>query len=177
MGQVTISGSVFDVYSETADAISDAKIYLLAKSGSDAWTDAEKTDHQAALVSATRWVIRALAARGVAEASIPDPATTPADQFLYEATYESAFVLISDPTAIDQKNQGDNKKRLRAGSAEIEFFRPQSGGILPATAQSLILRYIDSLGLVTAFGALASGTDGESEFCDQDRYGRQEGFQ
>lgn len=177
MGQVAISGNSYDVYSETADPIADAKIYLLAKVGSSAWTDAEKTDQQAALVSATRWVIRSLAARGVAEASIPDPATTPADQFLSEATYEAAFVLISDPTAIDQNNQGDNKKRLKAGSAEIEFFRPVSGGILPATAQSLILRYIDSLGLTTSFGALASGTDGESEFLDQDTYGRQEGFQ
>lgn len=176
MGQVTISANNYDVFSETADAIADAKIYLLPKVGGSVWTDAEKVDRQAALVSATRWVIRALAARGVPDASMPDPATTPADQFLREATYEAAFFLISNPSALDDQNQGNNKKRLKAGSAEIEFFRPQSGGILPSTAQSLIIRYIDSLGLTTGFGSLASGTDGESEFCDQDRYGRTQGY-
>ena len=174
MGQVSISGNNFDVYSETANAESDANTYLLGKINAAAWRDSE--ERKQALVSATRWVERALTARLVDSSSIPNPSDTPAPTLIAQATYEAAFVLVSNPTALDAQNQGDNKKRLKAEGVEIEFFRPQSGAILPATAQALLIQWIDSLGAVSNFGALASGTDGESEFCDQDLYGRQEGF-
>ncbi len=175
MGTVSISGTTFNVYSENADALADTKAYLLGKVGGERWIESDKITRQKSLVSATRWVIRALAAR-IADDSIPDPADTPANQFLREATYEAAYALVITPTALDTVDQRDNKKRVKAGSAEIEFFRPQSGAILPPTAQALLLRYINSLGVSTEIGPTASGTDGKSEFLDQDAFGREDAF-
>ena len=176
MGEISISGNTFSVYSETNDPLADAKAYLLGKVGGERWIDAEKIVKQRSLISATRWVIRALAARGLDDSDIPDPADTPANQFLQEATYEAAYALVITPTALDSVDQRDNKKRVKAGSAEIEFFRPQSGAILPPTAQALLLRYINSLGVSTNIGPVASGTDGKSEFEDQDAFGREDAF-
>lgn len=176
MGTITISGNDYSVYSETADPIADTKIYFNAKIGGEIWTDAGKDLQRQALVSAQRWVTRALSALLVSDDDIPDPADIPADQNLREAVYESAFDLIEDPTASDSQTQADNKKKVKAGSAEIEFFRPTSGAILEPTANSLLMRFINSLGIITNFGALASGTDGESEFCDQDKFGKTDGF-
>ena len=175
MGTVTISGTAYDVYSDTADAIADAKAYLKAKIG-ETWAEADRDDQRKALVSATRWVVRTLAGRLADSDDIPDPATTPANEFLAQATYEAAQVLISDATAQDKQNTGSNTKSVKAGSAEVHFFRPTSGTALPSTAQALVIRFIDSLGAATNFGPLATGTDGESEFTDQDRFGRQDPF-
>lgn len=176
MGSVTINTNTFNVYSQTANALTDATNYLSGKIGNASWESAGTEKQKQAMVSATRWIQRSLAALLGDEASIPDASTTPANQLLSEATYEAAFSLVVDEAQISSQDQRDNKKRLKAGSVEIEFFRPESGAILPAEANALLIRYLNTLGSVTAFGALASGTDGVSEFTDRDRYGRCQGF-
>ncbi len=176
MGTVTISGNNFDVYSETADPIADAKVYFLGKIGSEAWTDSEKIEKQQALVTATRWVRRFLAKQFVAASDVPDESITPAPLLVAQATYETAFVLVITPKAQAEPNTGSNRKRVKAGSAEIEFFRPTDGTALPEIANSLLFEHLNEVGGTSDAGAAVFGTDGESEFCDQDRFGRSRGF-
>lgn len=176
MGTVTISGNDYDVYSETADPIADAKVYFLAKIGSSVWTDSEKIQKQQGLVTATRWIRRYLTQQLVDPATVPDANDTPAPLLVAQATYETAFVLIVTPAAQDQANTGSNKKRLKAGSAEIEFFRPTAGTPLPQIANDLLAEFLNEIGGTATTGAVVFGTDGVSEFCDQDKYGRVEGF-
>lgn len=176
MGTVTISSNDYDVYSETSDPIADAKIYFLAKIGSLPWVDAEKINRQQGLVTATRWIRRYLTQQLVDPATVPDASDTPAPSLVSEATYETAFVLIVTPTAQDQANTGSNKKRIKAGSAELEFFRPTDGTPLPQIANDLLAEFLNEIGGTSDAGAAVFGTDGESEFCDQDRFGRSRGF-
>lgn len=168
MGTVTIGGNDFDVYSETSDPIADTTIYFSAKIGSSAWTDAAEIDQQQALVTATRWVRNWLAGQLSPE---PDPADTPAPLLVAQGGYEVAFALIEDPTIQENATTTSNNKRLKAGSVEIEFFKPVNGSVFPSAAQRLLNEFLNEEG-VGATGSLASGTDGVSEFCDPDRYGR-----
>lgn len=176
MGSVAISGNDFDVYSETSDPITDAKVYMSAKIGAGAWGDAEKLDQRQALVTATRWIERYLTAQLTDPATVPDPADTPAPIQVSEATYETAFVLIGTPTAQDQATTGSNKKRVKAGSAELEFFRPTDGTPFPTIAQQLLNEFLNIVGGTSDNGQVVFGTDGVSEFTDQDKFGRSRGF-
>ena len=176
MGSVTISGNSFDVYSETADPIADAKLYFSAKIGSAPWTAADKIIQQQALVTATRWIRRYLTQQLVDPADVPDPSVTPAPLLVAQATYETAFVLVIDPSAQNESSTGSNKKRLKAGSAEIEFFRPTDGTPLPTIANALLAEFLNEVGGTSDHGAVVFGTDGVSEFTNQDKFGRVRGF-
>jgi len=138
MGSVTISGNSFDVYSETSDPIADTKIYFLGKIDGSVWTDAEKRQRQQALVTATRWVRRILAQQLVDSATVPDPSVTPAPLLISQTTYETAFALIVKPNVQNLANTGSNTKRAKGGTAEVEFFRPTAGTVLPQIANALL---------------------------------------
>lgn len=169
MSIINIQGSAFDSFVSEADA----NAYLLGKIGTSAWRTADNEENRQALVSATRWVRLFLAKRLDPE---PDPSVDPAPQLIQDATAEAAFVLISDAAAQDKADTGSNVKRAKAGSAEVEFFRPTEGTALPNTAQQLLNEYLNEVGGGVVVGAAAFGVDGESEFLDADRFGRVEGF-
>ncbi len=95
---------------------------------------------------------------------------------------ENATALLAGSIAITAKladagTSGSNTKRVKAGSAEVEFFRQQEGKPLQdETAFALILIFLEAASTSDALGPLATGTDGESSFEDIDEFGRNRGF-
>ena len=76
-----------------------------------------------------------------------------------------AGTILGDADAGDAGTSGSNRKRLKAGSAEIEFFRPEEGVILQdETAWKLILDFLDFS--AEGGGQAAFGTCDKSEFDD-----------
>ena len=193
MGQVTISGNLYDVYGD-ADGL---KEYLAGKLGPLAYDSADTSSKSKALVSATRWIDREKWQGTMTDEVTPqplewprtgvvdcdgdavDPVEIPAG--IINGAYELAEILLGNPTASESATTGSNTKRAKAGSAEIEFFRPGSadgsggsGTIFPIPAQKLVGCYLEGAASTVA-APYASGTDVPSHFdpCD---FRRSEGF-
>ncbi len=95
-----------------------------------------------------------------------------------EAQFEYALALLMDPSMLNNTDAtGTNTKRLKAGSAEIEFFRSTRGTRFPVIIQDIIGCFLDS-GLAFSGGITpeVSGTDAESSFDDPRKYGLTEGL-
>lgn len=103
--------------------------------------------------------------------------TSEVPQEIEDATILLAGTINITPTVSQAGSSGSNRKRLKAGPAEIEFFRPTAGKPLQdESAFDLINIFLEAETTSASLGPLATGTDGESEFCDQDKYGRTRGF-
>lgn len=95
---------------------------------------------------------------------------------------EDATILLAGSIELDAAtaqagDSGSNVKRTKAGSAEVEFFRPQTGGPLQdATALALVVAFLEAAALGGELGPLATGTGAKSAFDDDDAYGRTRGF-
>ncbi len=95
-----------------------------------------------------------------------------------EAQFEYALTLLVSPAVLNNSDAtGTNTKRLKAGSAEIEFFRSTRGTRFPVIIQDIIGCFLDS-GLAFSGGITpeVSGTDAESSFDDPRKYGLTEGL-
>ncbi len=97
----------------------------------------------------------------------------PAD--VESAQIELAFEISQDTSVEGGANTASNQKRLRAGTAEIEFFRPTDGTPLPSVAWDLLKPFIDSV--AGSAGSVSFGTGCSSQFDDADTYTRTQGFQ
>ena len=107
-----------------------------------------------------------------------DTATVPAQ--IEQAQAQLAYLLSQNPTLEDAGGTGSNEKRLQAGSAEIEYFRPTGGpngegsARFPPAVEELIREFLaDGSGLLAPF---ASGTDEVSTFTDDARFGLVDGL-
>ena len=86
-----------------------------------------------------------------------------------DAQLELAFELSQDADLETSGGIGDNEKRLKAGSAEIEFFRPSGGPDGTGSQrfsphiQELLAPYLN---LSSISAPTATGTDEESQFTD-----------
>ena len=187
MGQVTIGGTTFEIYGTRTAAIN----YMKARLGADAWNSASSSDKDRALVSATRKIDREnwigdktapapgqplefprtglIDKDGVAVGSVNVPL------LVEEANYELALVLLDDATKQDSGDTSSNTKRVKAGSAEVEFFRQTAGHAFPDIIQDLIGLWLDGLDFAGS-GNADFGTDGCSTFDDIDQWGRTRGF-
>lgn len=101
-----------------------------------------------------------------------DDATVPAD--IKAAQIELAYLITVDNTIVSKTTTFDNTKRLKAGSAEIEFFNADGSnnevvGRFPPTIMELIRCYLS--GPDTAGGAESFGTECPPDL-DPDRYDR-----
>jgi len=96
-----------------------------------------------------------------------------------QATMFLAGSIAINATTAQTATGGSNKKRLKAGSAEIEYFAPVKGKALQdETAWGLVQQFMDRV-TSASVGAYApgSGTAGESSFLeDQQGYGLNKGF-
>lgn len=109
------------------------------------------------------------------------PITLPINQALKNATSELAFAMVVDAKVVSQSSTGKNIKRAKAGSAEVEFFRPTLGTGLSSRFPSLVMGILKEAGLIATSsdpigGAFASGTDVTSQFDDCDVLTRNQGF-
>jgi len=167
MGSVSIGSNNYDIYGTLAGA--DA--YLAAKLSGTTWIGSTSDTRSRALVEGTRLLRAYLLSLGYDL----DPASA-VDLAIEEANYELAFALVVDPTIADQTNAGNNNKRLKAGSAEIEYFRPVRGGRFPSQVQAILNGWLAEQGGSSAGGgAFASGTC-ERSTLDSDDYGLAEGY-
>ncbi|KFH18424.1 hypothetical protein ELZ19_06740 [Brucella abortus] len=93
------------------------------------------------------------------------------------ATIILAAAIAADPELSGAGTSGSNAKRVKAGTAEVEFFRQQTGVPLQdETAYNLVREFLQAASMSAAVGPMASGTDGESSFADGNKYGRLAGY-
>ena len=97
---------------------------------------------------------------------------------LERGTILLAGSIASTPAQANAGTSSSAISRVRAGSAEVEFFRRQETvtgkPVQDETVFELIRHWL--AGRDGSTGAVASGTDGCSEFADSDRYGRTRGL-
>lgn len=160
MGSVTIGSDSFDIYGTTAGADS----YMAAKIGATAWAAASSTTKAQALVTGTRMIQRYLASKGQAV----DPSGA-VDEEIENANYELANALVVDSTIQDNATQSQNTRRLKAGSAEVEYFRPVEAGRFSIQVMELLNAWLSANGggSFSGIGA-AYGTCNESTLGDTD---------
>jgi hypothetical protein len=165
MGSVTIGTANYAIYGSATDATT----YLAARIDAAAWGTSTDTVKAQALVSATRLLQRYGAARGL----VRDPAATLdaiLDAELVSATYELAFLVSQDTTIIDTTTTTTNMRKVKAGSAEVEYFRPVRGGRFPASVQVLVNAWLTANG--AGANDLSTGTvegaDNESSLTPED---------
>ena len=110
---------------------------------------------------------------------------TPIPEDTIPRDLERATILLAGSIAATpaQANAGTSSSaisRVKAGSAEVEFFRQQTTitgkPVQDETVFELIRQWLQGRASSTSVGARASGTDGKSQFADAYRYGRTQGF-
>jgi len=182
MGQVTISAVVYEIYGEhtgagSADQYLDASLVYNA-----IWNAASADDQKRALVTVAREFNRQ-AWQG--EPTTPYPSVQPLawprsgvvdrngnpvnsatiPQAIIDGSYELAGAILADVAVASASSAGNSVKRLKAGSAEIEFFRPQSGGRFPTSVQELVGEFLAGGGATSTLEvAEVSGMDETSAF-------------
>jgi hypothetical protein len=137
MATITIETNDYDSYLSVAEATA----YLAARLDAGAWTSATTDDKGRALVSATRLIDRriymgaktsdtqalqfprtGLVCDGIEVASDTVP------QKVLDATAELALAILNDLSTLAKTDFSEAQtRRLRAGSAEIEFFEATTG--------------------------------------------------
>ena len=182
---ITITAIVYDVYGITSDPVQDATDYLAAKLGST-WATATTLQQQQAIITATRMLDRAVTWDGTKTVStqalqwprdgVTNQCTTSAvtdgtvpDDIAY-AMFLLANQLFVDSTIADGSGTGSNVKRVKAGSAEVEFFSPtietSSDLRLPRAVNDLAKCFIASTG--TFGGSFGTTTDDAETYCRDD---------
>lgn len=94
---------------------------------------------------------------------------------------EVATILLAGSIALDASlansgSSGSNIERVKAGSAEVEFFRPTTGKPIQDETVFALIKAFLSGAASSSVGAFASGTGDESAFSDDCKYGRTKGF-
>lgn len=124
------------------------------------------------------WVPRS----GLTDAYGNSLSSTSVPEEFMQAQFELAFELSTDAALEASGGQGSNTRRLQAGSASIEYFRP-TGGVNGAgsarfsvAVMELIGRYLCGGSGSGVSGAYASGTGAPSAFETWPQYGLSQGY-
>jgi len=186
---ITISAVNYEVYGlGNADPVNDADEYFAAVFG-ETWSALTTLQKQQALVSARRLLDRAVlwsGSKSVASQGTEHPrdgmvngctgeSVTDGeipDEIAY-GEFELAALIAADAGLLNSPGTGTNTKRVKAGSAEVEFFSPTIGTgeetRLPQAVHDLVGCYVSgSGGLTPTGGSFASGTGDSSSFDDCD---------
>lgn len=159
-------------------------VYFTDRINGANWLASSTALKEQALVSATSWLDRQL---WVEEQTAPKPGQAldwprtgvideegnavdsgSVPQFIIDGTFELALSLIDDPTIQESRSAtSDNVKKVKGGSAEIEFFFDSStvsGTTFPQIVMELIAFYLLNSGSITS--PFASGLDNVSGIQD-----------
>lgn len=176
---ITISGEQYTIYADRREANAYLAVDPVRKATWEALTDDDDNRGPPLVASTRRLDLLSWAGKKAGGAlqenqwprtglTYPD-GTAVADDEVPKAV-ENACILLAGSIAItaasaDAGTSGSNQKRVKAGSAEIEFFRPEDGVALQdKTAWELIFPFLASDS--AKVGPLVSGTGGESAFTD-----------
>lgn len=188
MGTVAIGGVTFNIFGDHKGTGS-ADEYFKASVNASEWSAASQANQKKAMVSTARTFNQQRWKGTKTDLVTPQPlawprtgvtdkdgqavsdSVTPTD--IIEGSYEYALYLLKNPSAQDLANTDENIKRLKAGSVELERFKPISGPRFPNKVQELVGFYLAGSGVSS--GAEAFGTDGESIYSDE-LYPLSEGF-
>jgi hypothetical protein len=181
---ITIGSDVFSVYGlGNADPVADADTYFAATFG-ETWSALSTLEKQQAIISAHRLMDRAIlwsgtktvaaqpcqwprdgATNGCTSEAVTD-GTTP-DDIAY-GEFELAMAIAADSTLLSSSGTGTNTKRVKAGSAEVEFFQPTAGTNdetrLPQNVHDLVACFQDGQNILPSSGTLSSGTGDSTSF-------------
>ncbi len=161
---ITIGSDTFSVYALTADPLTDANSYFAGSLNNAVWTAATDDTKKQGLVTASRLLDRSLRFSGTKTSesqprehprdnqkcgttAVPN-GTTPDDIAL--GSFELAQALIDDPTSLQENpTTASNVRKVKAGSAEVEFFIPErtSGRFnlrLPLVVAELVSCYTEN---------------------------------
>jgi hypothetical protein len=171
MTQVTIGTTTYDVYRDLAET--DA--YLAGSVNQPAWAALSDDEKTRAIVAATRLLDRQrwLGEKTVADQPLAwprtgidgvDDATIPAQ--VLDAHSELTLALATGSSAETSVSTAfDGTRRLKAGSAEVEYFfnasQQLAGTRFPLAVQELIGQWLVGTG---TGGAVAFGTGNRSRF-------------
>lgn len=153
-------------------SLADADSYFLDNLSHDSWISFTTTQRSRAIITSASQIDQLL----INDCKLPiDPGEIVAT--VAQANAELALQMLLDPKVIDQSNTDSNTKKVKAGSAEVEFFRPTSGPRFPTVVMNL-LKASGCIGSGSAgiSGAYASGTCDESSFSNTEAYNKTEGY-
>lgn len=153
-------------YISKADAIT----YFKNRLNVSAWNDAGAGDHERALITASKTISLAVANEYKLGLDSGDITTE-----LKDATCELALAMLNDLDVITNKDTSENVKKVGAGPAAVEFFRPVKGSKFPPLVMS-ILKQGGLVGGTTILIGMSYGTDSESSFCDSEKNNITEGL-
>ena len=192
LGTITINGEDYTAYASVVEADAALAVDPVRMT---AWAAFDVDSKGIRLVAATNrldllsW--QGTKAGGAAQANAfprfglfyEDDTVVPDDDIprnLERATILLAGSIASTPGHADAGTSSTTISRVKAGSAEVEFFRRQESvsgkPVQDETVFELVRRWLQGRDSGTTTGAMASGTDGESVFADANRYGRTQGF-
>lgn len=195
MGQVatvTIASVSYSVYGISSDPVTDATEYLNGQLGdtNSNWTGASTDDQKRALITAARWLDRAIEWSGDKTSAAQalewprDNATcgtqsvtsgTVPDNIAY-AEFLLAGLLLGDASIADSSDQTGGIESLKTGPVTVKFSYGQSlngRDRLPQIATDLVLCYAAGNGV--AASGYVGGDSEESDFTADD-FERSEGF-
>lgn len=188
---LTIGSDTFSVYSITNSsgaALTDANTYFAGSLGAaaSAWTAASDTNKKKALVTAQRFIDRAVEFSGE-KTSSSQPLQWPRDGASCDgesiadgttpdgvalAEFELAGALLVSAQSLTSTGTGSNVRRVKAGSAEVEFFTPTINTETDTRIPQPAWDYVKCLVASSGFGAgEAFGSDETTAFrtCDDER--------
>lgn len=115
---------------------------------------------------------------GVARCDGSAVASTTVPQEIKDAQCELALDMLLDADVESQAGTGSNIARVRAGSAEVEFFRPTDGSGRQQRFSNTVMELLACLLGGSGVGTLSivTGTDVESSFDHADEYNVGQGF-
>lgn len=136
---------------------------LKNRMGNAVWFDAPAGDNERALMTASSQI--SIVVKD--EYRLP---LSPVPDGLKAACCELALSLLSNPDSVDQVNTNNNVKRVKAGSAEVEFFGAVRGDRFTRSVMDILklYGYIDAGSGSTNAGSMSFGTDSESGPLDVD---------
>ena len=173
MGSVTISNTTVDIFG----SLDNANSYFVVSLAGPNWENASQTNKSKALVTGTRWLTQVgLVDPDSGEAIVPSSDDSGVPVQVQEANYELADILLGDATALNNANTGSNIKIAKAGSAQVEFFRPTEGSVFPDSVMRLISPYLASTTSGSSLTGFAGGSDASSSFCDAEAPAVSEGY-
>lgn len=158
MATISLGSNDYDSYA----TVEDAAAYLAADVVlAPVWVAASADTQKQALITATRLLQRMTWAAG----SSPDLTTTPSE--VVEATILLAAAILQDPAlSTTGGSPASSVKRVKAGTAEVEFFSSRAATRLPPNVLTLLRPLLGSasVGGVVGPGGEAFGTCFPSRF-------------
>lgn len=177
--------STLTVGVNTYVSLADATTYLGDLMGAESWAFLDPDTQNKALLTAFKllerqqWQGEAVGAVDWPRTGVTDCAGDPVDdatvpEDIESAQIELAYALTVDPSLAGKTTTADNTKRLKAGSAEIEFFNTDGSdnfapGRFPPNIMELIRCFLG--GATGSASAESFGTECPTDL-DPSRYDR-----